>query len=247
MSSIIHLSDLHLGVGSNAAHARALISHIIETHDPAWHAVVITGDVIETPNAKLYTLAQRLLMPLVDAGFSVFMVPGNHDLFPRGIDFGGLTSAAVLHWRALRRVICPAPESESLPLLWRFGGRQIVGLDTMAGSSDDWEVDLAQGRVGEQQLAALSAVLEHGAVVLGHHRVWWDDAAHRLEDAKALHNILDPRASLYLCGHQHKHNDLTVGLTRYIAAPRTTQRHEGALRYQVIDLEAGDVRWEGCG
>lgn len=244
MSSLIHLSDLHLGVGSNAAHARLIVSHIVETHDPAWHAVTITGDVIETPNTKLYALAQRILMPLVDAGFSVFMVPGNHDLFPRGLDLGGLTSAAVLHWRSLRRVICPAPESEALPNVWRWGGRQIIGLDTMAGSGDDWEVDLAQGRVGEQQLAALTAVLGHGDVVIGHHRVWWDDAAHRLEDARALHQILDPRASLYLCGHQHKHHDVTVGLTRYIAAPRSTQRHEGRLRYQVIDLETMVARWE---
>lgn len=238
--SIIHLSDLHVGAGDNLKLTKRLVAHIVETHDPAVSAVAITGDLVETPHARLFGQLTKALEPLRDAGFTAFIVPGNHDLFPRGLDLGRLTSASIL-WRSLVRRFCPPSEQQGM-MVWRWHGVQIIGLDTMAGSGDDWEVDLAQGCVGAHQLAQLTAIMEVGAVVLGHHRVWWDDMAHRLEDADKLHAVLDPRASMYLCGHQHEAHTTKRGDVVYIAAPRSTELRSRQLRYQLIAMD-GAASW----
>lgn len=239
---LIHLSDLHVGVRRNHVELNTLVAHICATYEPSTTAVAITGDLVERPLGALYSQLRKCLIPLVVAGFDLYCVPGNHDVHAaRGVDLGGRGDYSSWH----RHV---APLTGGLALAhgvreWRLGGRQILGLDTNRASARDRDPDLARGCVGEQQLAEVTMVLETGAIVLGHHRVWWDDRLHRLEDAAQLHEVLDPRAAFYLCGHQHRPYDATHGAVRYVAAPRSTQRHEGKLRYQVLDLDGARLSW----
>ena len=235
---IIHLSDLHVGKTDALEELKLIVSHILMHHNPAHTAVAITGDLVETPATALYVQLREALKPLKRAGFQLMTVPGNHDLLPSGLDLGPVTRVSYALWRE------HVNRAHQWPQVWRLGRWRIIGLDTNQASATDWQIDLARGQVGARQLADLTLLLQDGpSVVIGHHRVWWDDAAHRLEDAKQLHDILDPRASLYLCGHQHREYDAVHGSVRYIAAPRSTQRHEGRLRYQCINLETGDAPW----
>ena len=240
---IVHLSDTHIGAGRDRlVELNHLVAHICATHEPDDTAVAITGDLVERPLEVLYSQLRRALMPLVVAGFDLYCVPGNHDVHSaRGVDLGGRGDYAGWH----RHV---APLIGGLALAhgvreWRFGGHQVLGIDTNYASARDRDPDLARGCVGQAQLGELTMVLEAGAIVLGHHRVWWDDYLHRLEDADRLHDVLDPRASFYLCGHQHEAHEVLKGAVRYVAAPRSTQRHEGKLRYQVLDLNGNALRW----
>ena len=232
---LIHISDLHVGKTGALDELKLLVAHILLHHDPQHTGVVITGDLVEHPITKLFVQLREALEPLYRAGFKLMAVPGNHDIFASGLDLGLASKASYGLWLKYVAPIAGAHLMRRWPQRWTFGDWQIIGLDTNQASATDWQIDLARGQVGARQLADLTLLLQDGpSVVIGHHRVWWDDMAHRLEDAEQLHAILDPRASFYLCGHQHKHHDVMRGSVRYIAAPRSTQRHEGKLRYQVI-------------
>lgn len=92
---IIHLSDLHIGLNCKDSRkipekqVQTIITSIInsypkESNDPM-PIVVITGDVVDhgshssnSGENHVETMA-TLLQQLVDAGFSVLVVPGNHD------------------------------------------------------------------------------------------------------------------------------------------------------------------------
>ena len=235
---IIHLSDLHVGKTDALEELKLIVSHILMHHNPAHTAVAITGDLVETPATALYVQLREALKPLKRAGFQLMTVPGNHDLLPSGLDLGPVTRVSYALWRE------HVNRAHQWPQVWRLGRWRIIGLDTNQASATDWQIDLARGQVGARQLADLTLLLQDGpSVVIGHHRVWWDDLAHRLEDAEALHGILDPRARYYLCGHQHEAHEVLKGAVRYVAAPRSTQRHEGRLRYQVLDLDGNALRW----
>ena len=235
---IIHLSDLHVGKAGALDELKLIVAHILMHHNPAHTAVAITGDLVEHPVTKLYVQLRQALDPLVRAGFKLMAVPGNHDIFTSGLDLGLASRASYALWLKYIAPIAGAHLLHKWPQRWQCGELYVIGLDTNQASGVDWQVDLARGQVGARQLADLTLLLQDApSVVIGHHRVWWDDAAHRLEDAKQLHDILDPRASLYLCGHQHREYDAVHGSVRYIAAPRSTQRHEGQLRYQVVSLD----------
>lgn len=177
------------------------------------------------------------LSPLVARGFRLFCVPGNHDIHPaRGVDLGWLRDATYAGWE---RYVEPlvAQGVGTWPRLWRFGGAQIIGLDTNAGSARDGIIDLACGCVGQAQLLALTIMLQdRPSVVLGHHRVWWRDRAHRLKDADDLAKILEPRARLYLCGHQHQAEVIEREGTTYRASRRSTQAEDGKLKYHLLGL-----------
>lgn len=80
---IMHLSDLHFGVGEQEA-CWSLVARCIEAYKP--ELVVITGDIAQSPNAHFYESANRKLREL---GVSkVRVCAGNHDRFPMGLNAG---------------------------------------------------------------------------------------------------------------------------------------------------------------
>lgn len=239
---LVHLSDPHVGAGKNHVELNALVRHIRETCEPAETAIAITGDLVERPLEALYSQLRKCIVPLVCEGFELMAVPGNHDVHSaRGVDLGGRGDYA--GWR---RHVEPLIGGEALAhgvREWRLGGRQVLGIDTNRATALDRWPGGARGGCGAEQLAEVTAVLETGSIALGHHRLWWRDGLHLLEDAEQLHAILDPRAAFYLCGHQHVAGEVLKGAVRYVAAPRSTQRHEGRLRYQQLDLDGNALRW----
>ena len=82
--TIVHLSDLHIGKNDRRTEIKAaykLISQIISTYrneDPK-PIIVITGDIVDYGKKKYFDIATKILKPLLNNGFTVLPVPGNHD------------------------------------------------------------------------------------------------------------------------------------------------------------------------
>lgn len=93
MIRLLHLSDVHLGApfddfGSRAeARRQELLDAfrgLVQVADQeAVHAVLISGNLFDSPTPSDYTLSvvRQTLRRLVDAGRPVFVIPGNHDAF----------------------------------------------------------------------------------------------------------------------------------------------------------------------
>lgn len=239
---ILHLSDLHIGADDNANEYANIVGSIVANHDPEVDAVLITGDLVDNAAMREFEAWAQITDVLIAAGFKVMAVPGNHDVFTtRGVDVGFKGTRE--GWRAH---VLPRIGGETLAhgvREWRWGGRQILGTDTQLASSQDDDIGAARGRLGNSQLGEIIICLETGGIVAGHHRLLWRDVLHALDDANQFLRILEPRAGLYLCGHQHADVASQRGDLRIVAAPRSTQRHQGRLRYRVFDVEDYEHRW----
>lgn len=240
---IIHTSDWHIGKRCAAQAAEYLTRGIIGTHDPDADTIVISGDLVDSPEASYYRRAATYITRLINAGFVVVAVPGNHDVWRSGVDVG-LLGANYALWRKHIGSLVGGVEIGAGVVEWRSRcGRQILGLDTNAGCTDDLAPDLAAGCVGARQLMIITSMMEIGAVVVGHHRTDWPDLAHRLKDGAQLEEILTPRAVAYLCGHQHVKQLQIKRSTIFAAAPRSTELKSHAYHYGALDLEATQYQW----
>jgi len=91
MIRLLHLSDVHLGAPFDDFGPRAearrqelldAFRGLVQVADQeAVHAVLIAGDLFDSPTPTDYTLSvvRQTLRRLVDAGRPVFLIPGNHD------------------------------------------------------------------------------------------------------------------------------------------------------------------------
>lgn len=239
---IAHISDTHIGGRGNDEAYDLIVRHIIARHDSTELAVMLTGDLVDNAAEDEYIVWAQITDQLISAGFNVMAVPGNHDVFTtRGVDLG--FKGTRVGWN---KYVVPRIGGNSLAhgvREWRWHGKQILGLDTQWASSQDDDIGAARGRLGNSQLGEVIICLEQGGIVAGHHRLLWRDVLHALDDAKQALRILTPRASLYLCGHQHADVVSQRGALRIVAAPRSTQRHQGRLRYRVFDVEDSEHTW----
>jgi UDP-2,3-diacylglucosamine pyrophosphatase LpxH len=86
---IAHLSDLHFGEGDSNAVWDALVTYINDTLKP--HLVLVTGDVVNTPDAALFRRAKEQLdrlRPRSTPEDRYRLCPGNHDRFWLGNSAG---------------------------------------------------------------------------------------------------------------------------------------------------------------
>ena len=86
-TKIIHLSDLHIGnwlefpqKTIEEDNLKKLVKHIKKSYkgNPK-PLILITGDLTHDGESKQYEQAKILLKPLIEAGFIVWPIPGNHD------------------------------------------------------------------------------------------------------------------------------------------------------------------------
>lgn len=230
---IPHISDTHFGK-HGAERNFNVVKNRINALYPPQVPVLLTGDVVDDPTVVNYKAAAKAL-----ASFNrpIFAVPGNHDYHRKGIDPGfGIEPPGRKLWRKYIEPLLAVGHGQG-PVVWRYNHWQFVGLDTMLGNGNDWGVDFARGQVGADQLTRLQLVLQDGpSVVIGHHRAHWRDVLHQLDDADDLIAILEPRAALYACGHQHKEDRVEGFNTVYSASHRTTQ---GPLRFVEYEFGGG--------
>jgi 3',5'-cyclic AMP phosphodiesterase CpdA len=223
-SSLLHLSDLHIGRdASRAERAAALIRRALATWgtSPDKPVVLITGDLVDDGQEAQYLAIAPLLAGLRAAGFPVVCVPGNHDY---GHD--GCRADPACLARFQRHIASPLG-MPAYPVCVRVPGWAIVCLDSMQAEAGRWDGWLADGEIGSEQrvaagrmVAGLAPEREAGlrvAVALHHHPfIYPDDPfyrrayewfGHRLKDGDELLAVLAGRADLLLFGHEHRHID----------------------------------------
>lgn len=202
--------------------------------------VVVSGDLcqvglpeeIEAGRAWLDTLASHA---------RVMLVPGNHDVYRAD-------AAATVRARWAPYLQPAEAAGQPYPALWPLGEIDVIGLDS-AVPTPFWS---AAGQIGEEQLAALAALLaarrgRFRCVVL-HHPPQPGVASRRkgLRDAAALVALLE-REGVQLVLHGHLHESVVRRLgrdTRVLvtaAASSALARTPAALR--VIDVQEGAAHW----
>lgn len=236
---ILHLTDFHVGTADNGARLKSLLDHLAGPGREQLGercVVVVSGDMAHTPEPKHLEEASRLLQAFQQStGLPVLVVPGNHEMeeydLPRiGHTPGSWKSqkrrfAKIFAWAVYRPGAHPWLETRTVPmeglpdLYYRIdiahgaAGETLAlfGLDSLAE-----DALLAKGRLGEEQLAALTTDLivtraqtgEAAKICLYlHHSPVYHFPGMTLSDAKEFDQALqsaDVGIDALLFGHTHK-------------------------------------------
>jgi hypothetical protein len=90
---IVHLSDLHFGTSGQLEIWRSLRNYVNDVLKP--HLVLVTGDIVDSPDESLYREARHELDLLrvvgEDSADAYRVCPGNHDRHPSGVARGSFT------------------------------------------------------------------------------------------------------------------------------------------------------------
>lgn len=236
---LIHLSDLHLRDDIKLQETKGLFKAIAQRHGDARKTVVVlTGDIVDTPDRVLWREAQALVALLQDAGVAVVGCPGNHDVGWMGLGANESDRAMAQRWL---NCTWGAPAStSSWPREYRAPGLTLLLCDTTVG-----DPRLATGQLGYPQRMALAAAAQRAKgrgdqVVVGmHHHPVSDDPSLKLHDAEALLHLLASRCDMLLCGHLHQASAWSGvwGIGRIYAADAAVE----AQRYRHLSYQHG--RW----
>lgn len=226
---ILQLSDLHLGYGDReAGEVQDLVERILlqfgnEENKP-W--ILFTGDTVDDGKEEQFQVAQELLSPLREHGFTVHFLPGNHDYGWNG------NIASEESRKCFNQYLAHDPQVH-FPKTWSVGEHFLVILDSMCGERDWWDKFLADGELGHKQMQELEATLlrlnafrkeRHSKVVVAlHHHpfafpdqnslAWLGDfLARRLKDHEALQALLKDHCDALIFGHQHQFIDFSTQL-----------------------------------
>jgi len=253
-----HLSDLHIGQSNNDEKTGTVTRWIIG--NLAQHqakVVLITGDVVDSGLKWEYEQAQPHIERMREEGFHVLLVPGNHDYGPFGITESKKSAG---HFKTYLAGQIDFPHVEVIH------NAAFILLDSMKQELAEIEIWGAEGELGEEQLTALSRILddleereniEHVIVALHHHPFDYK-RFHVLRDADRLMEVIHgergspSRVSGLLFGHKHLEMrfdsppldyESRYGIDLIYAAGSTVERDEsGKMTLPVIDLQEMDIR-----
>jgi 3',5'-cyclic AMP phosphodiesterase CpdA len=194
VSLLVQLTDLHLrsdeGAGMPARRLEQTVRRVAELQ-PRLTAVLLSGDVADTPSATAYEQAHELLAPL---GVAIYAIPGNHDdrdmlrsrFASETADHPGARVNVVFDCGALRVVACDSTRP----------GEDSGGLDA---EQLDWLDRTLSARPEQATLLAF----HHPPVLTGVHQM--DAIAMAREDSLALEMLLErhPQVQTVTCGHAH--------------------------------------------
>jgi 3',5'-cyclic-AMP phosphodiesterase len=192
-ATLVQLSDLHLREGDEGLGPARRLEHAVRLVNelaPRPVAVLLSGDLADTPSAAAYEQAHELLAPL---GLPLHAIPGNHD------------DRDLLRARFGPR---PAPPGSPVNLAAECGPLRLVGCDSTHPGHEG-------GVLGGEQLAWLERTLEQQAnaptlLALHHPPVLtgvrsMDAIALDADDSHALEDLLArfPQVQAITCGHVH--------------------------------------------
>jgi 3',5'-cyclic AMP phosphodiesterase CpdA len=178
--------------------------------------VLITGDIVDDGKTRQYRRAVKLLKPLVDEGFTILPVPGNHDYGPCGNFYEEASQADFLKFMLAELIgyapaQAPGARMEDLfPMVTPVGDAVYIGLDSVVGK-EDTALHFASGQVGKAQRQKLIEILSDPSVVLGkrivvyfHHHPFYRQIGLEMDDAKKVLRILAGKAHYVCFGHKHQ-------------------------------------------
>jgi Icc protein len=191
-ATLVQLSDLHLRPGEDDGPAERLQHAVkrVASLEPQPRAVLLSGDIADTPSSAAYAQAHELLLPL---GVPLYAIPGNHD--DRDL---------------LRARFGPESAPSGAPVRFAVdcGPMRVIGLDSTCAGED-------AGALGAEQLGWLERTLgqwpDRPTLLALHHppvltgvRVM-DAVALAAEDSVELEALLGahPQVLAITCGHVH--------------------------------------------
>ncbi len=238
---IAQLSDLHCG--SPYFDAGLLETAVNETIGVNPDLVVIGGDLTAEGYAGEFRTAQRYLEPLFEAGFTVLVIPGNHDSKNVGYlhfrDTFGVGDVADKGDRVLSLTLPSLDGTDPFRV-------QVVAIDSS-------KPDLAEGEVGRERYRWIrdqfAAEADFKVFVLHHHLVpvpgtgrerntVWDAG-----DVLAL--LAELKVDVVLSGHKHvPHVWLLDHVLLVTSGTVSSHRVRGYTRpsYNVLEVTADEVR-----
>ncbi len=162
--------------------------------------VLITGDLTTTSLEKEFELAADCVKAFERAGFTVFVLPGNHDHYTKQADRSKLFYNYFPNLSLKEQKIAV----ESLSDTWK-----LVYLDTALATS----LISSQGYFSKEIEQKLNEQLtqipsDQNILIANHFPLFGHDAPRkRLKRASALRQLLQrfPSVKLYLHGHSHRH------------------------------------------
>lgn len=222
---VAQLTDPHIGAAWSedpAGALRAAIATAVRVLGRSPDAVVVSGDIANTPADSEYATARRLL----DAGGApVYVVPGNHD------DREGLKR----HF-GLREI-----EGGHLAYAVGLGPLRLIALDTKRSDSDGGQLARAQlawlDRVlAEDSVTPTLVVMHHPPIVTG--ILAMDAIGIPVAERAALAEIVarHPQIHVIAAGHVHRAIVGALGGVPVLAVPSTDAQ-------LALDLEAEEMRF----
>lgn len=247
MKKIIHFSDIHIGHVDAERRFRCIVDHMLRRYKSGKeYVVLISGDLVEVGSEGLYKVVKRYLDKLEKHGFTLLMIPGNHD-------YGSGALASKKYVKLFKRYFYDDTSIE-YPKLDIIENAAFLGLDSLAEELNWHDRMFAEGQLGQAQLERLDSRLrsdmvkacEKIVVYLHHHPFDARHYLHRLKDSEALGEVLtgqERHIDALLFGHQHYGNKWNGvwGIPRCLDAGSTTRKNNRPGYHRVIDLEANPM------
>jgi 3',5'-cyclic AMP phosphodiesterase CpdA len=241
MKQIVHLSDLHVGFRDLGDRLRDLVAHFIAELQPADnYVIVITGDLVEKPDVHApYQETRDSVDALESAGFTVLMVPGNHDY-----NDGILLDKTFVP--QFKEVFYGEPNLQ-YPKVDIVDSIAFIGLDSLAEELHWYDRMFADGELGDAQLQRLDNVLgdstvascRHRVVYLHHHPFTLVPLS-ELKDARKLRRVLQKHGNVdaLLFGHHHlgRTRKNVWGIPRCYDGGTATGMRPGTVLQRILDL-----------
>jgi len=235
-------------------HTRVALDRIVaDIRSQAPDHILVSGDLINIGLPQEYEAARDWLETLGPPD-RVSVVPGNHDIYTRGIEVmqGKLTWAPWIANCSYGRAIDPdTPYSLRFPFVRRVGPVAVIGVSSAVARP----VGFASGECGKAQLDRLAAQLTRtkadGLVrlVMIHHPPLPGMAPPRraLEDAQELAEVLGRcGAELVIHGHNHTLSSVMHGgipvLGVASASARRSYGAEPPARYNLLTISRDAAR-----
>jgi len=279
MKKIIHLSDIHLGAVNKKRFGGAdltevfdrIVENIIKSaaveNDST--VIVITGDIVHRVSREAYNHVLSKIKILSDAGFEVFLVPGNHD-YKKGKSY----QKKNFHYfcTAFQEILFKDHSYQIGVRKKRFPVLNIVdedtdhaisfiGLNSMEGRFRKYRfVRIGTGAFSKKQLRRLDKMLADPRVLKSakrviyfHHRLFSAygkpevDEIKKLQDVVMKHDAMGTNIDAILYGHKHAgidENKLWGIVPRcYDGSSSTGKRRKDKVRpivQRIIDLSSDD-------
>jgi len=259
MTTFIHLSDLHIkriSLKQDNRHAQKLIHFITERYHEQDITVLITGDITDGGHYKEYCNACDILRPLLEAGFRVLPVPGNHDYGPNGLLYNAQSQQGFQDYMLERLIKYPGALEPTIhmedlyPMVTELDDTVLIGLDSVVGNLE--RAHLFDGRMGETQRSKLKEILKSyqdggkSIVVYFHHHPFNRNRVMEMDDATEVLALLSAQVQLVCFGHDHKSEVYCdkSGISLMLASGKSTEKSEGKLQFREITIDQGVPKFE---
>ena len=242
---IIHLSDLHVGRGSNSKNFKIILEKIDEKYGTLSNkpVLLISGDNVDDGERWQYKKASKILDSVLSKNYKVLLCPGNHDYGWNGI---------VAKSSRIKRYGKYLSQDIDFPVVTRIDDCHFIALDTMEEERGGADGLGAEGEIGKEQLHELNYTLESirkenptdKIIVYLHHHPFYYNNFLRLKDADDLKEVIRARendsgnlikkVNVLLFGHKHdekrfESKEKKYGIDLILASKKSTDIEKGVL------------------